>query len=54
MLRNQAWTAAVLAFVGTGCVLLYGGRVLHGRRRRARKAANGARKEIVGMLEFLE
>ncbi|KAJ5108409.1 hypothetical protein N7456_005084 [Penicillium angulare] len=45
--RNRAWTAALLAFVGTGCVLLYGNNKLNGRRRKARRAGNGARKEIV-------
>lgn len=48
--RNRAWTAAILAFVGTGCVLFYGNKKLNGKRRKARKAGNGARKEIVGML----
>ncbi|BDD54469.1 hypothetical protein MAP00_000086 [Monascus purpureus] len=47
ILRNQAWSAAIFAFVGTGCILLYGSRKLNGKRRKARKAANGARKEIV-------
>lgn len=49
MTRNRAWTAAILAFVGTGCVLFYGSKKLNGKRRKARKAGNGARKEIVGM-----
>ncbi|KAJ5624486.1 hypothetical protein N7510_000795 [Penicillium lagena] len=47
MARNRAWTAALIAFVGTGCVLFYGNKKLNGKRRKARKAANGARKEIV-------
>ncbi|CAI7677597.1 unnamed protein product [Penicillium manginii] len=47
MTRNRAWTAAILAFVGTGCVLFYGSKKLNGKRRKARKAGNGARKEIV-------
>ncbi len=51
MVRNRAWTAAIVAFVGTGCVLYYGSKKLHGKRRKARKAGNGARKEIVGELE---
>jgi hypothetical protein len=51
MVRNRAWTAAIVAFVGTGCVLYYGNKKLHGKRRKARKAGNGARKEIVGELE---
>lgn len=50
MIRNRAWTAAILAFVGTGCVLLYGNKKLNAKRRKARKAGNGARKEIVGKL----
>lgn len=49
MTRNRAWTAAMLAFVGTGVVLYYGNKKLHGKRRKARRASNGARKEIVGM-----
>ncbi|KAJ5132949.1 hypothetical protein N7448_007107 [Penicillium atrosanguineum] len=47
MIRNRAWTAAIAAFLGTGCVLYYGSKKLHGKRRKARKAGNGARKEIV-------
>lgn len=53
MVRNRAWTAAIVAFVGTGCVLLYGNKKLNGKRRKARKAGNGARKEIVGELTGL-
>ncbi|KAJ5683521.1 hypothetical protein N7462_006686 [Penicillium macrosclerotiorum] len=45
--RNRALTAAILAFVGTGCALLYGNKKLNSKRRKARKAGNGARKEIV-------
>ncbi|KAF9891041.1 hypothetical protein FE257_004976 [Aspergillus nanangensis] len=45
--RNRAWSAALLAFVGTGCVLYLGNKKLSGKRRRARRAGNGARKEIV-------
>lgn len=48
MIRNRAWTAAIVAFLGTGFVLYYGSKKLHGKRRKARKAGNGARKEIVG------
>jgi hypothetical protein len=47
--RNRAFTAAILAFIGTGVVLYYGNKKLHGKRRKARRASNGARKEIVGM-----
>ncbi|KAJ5245690.1 hypothetical protein N7489_005786 [Penicillium chrysogenum] len=45
--RNRAFTAAILAFIGTGVVLYYGNKKLHGKRRKARRASNGARKEIV-------
>ncbi|KAJ5155311.1 hypothetical protein N7492_008114 [Penicillium capsulatum] len=45
--QNRAWSAAMLAFVGTGFVLLYGNKRLNAKRRKARRAANGARKEIV-------
>lgn len=48
VLQNRAWSAAVLAFVGTGCVLYFGNKKLNGKRRKARRAGNGARKEIVG------
>lgn len=51
MIRNRAWTAAIIAFIGTGCVLFYGRKKLNGKRRKARKAGNGARKEIVGKFE---
>lgn len=51
MTRHGAWTAAIVAFVGTGCVLFYGSRKLNRKRRKARKAGNGARKEIVGELK---
>lgn len=53
--KCQDWIAAhrvlavsALAFVGTGSVLLYGQRKFHVKRRRARRAGTGARKEIVG------
>ncbi|EAW08436.1 DUF1776 domain-containing protein [Aspergillus clavatus NRRL 1] len=46
-IRNRAWSAAILAFVGTGTALYFGNKKLHGRRRKARRAGNGARKEIV-------
>lgn len=51
MIRNRAWSAAIVAFIGTGCVLFYGSKKLNGKRRKARKAGNGARKEIVGKFE---
>ncbi|KAG0153953.1 hypothetical protein PDIDSM_1332 [Penicillium digitatum] len=47
MAQNRAWTAAMLAFIGTGVVLYYGNKKLHGKRRKARRASSGARKEIV-------
>ncbi|PWY86853.1 DUF1776-domain-containing protein [Aspergillus heteromorphus CBS 117.55] len=47
VLHHRAWSAAILAFVGTSCVLYYGNKKLNGKRRRARRAGNGARKEIV-------
>ncbi|GES59706.1 DUF1776-domain-containing protein [Aspergillus terreus] len=47
MARNRAWTAAILAFVGTGSFLYLSNKKLGGKRRRARRAGNGARKEIV-------
>ncbi|CRG86462.1 hypothetical protein PISL3812_03468 [Talaromyces islandicus] len=47
VLRNRAWTAALVAFFGTGSVLLLGSRAFDQRKRRARRAGNGARKEIV-------
>ncbi|EPS29647.1 hypothetical protein PDE_04597 [Penicillium oxalicum 114-2] len=45
--RHRALTSALVAFVGTGCVLLYGSKKLNGKRRKARRAGNGSRKEIV-------
>lgn len=48
-LRHRAWTAALIAFFGTGGLLLLGGSVLDNKKRKARRAGNGARKEIVGM-----
>ncbi|PKX89712.1 DUF1776 domain-containing protein [Aspergillus novofumigatus IBT 16806] len=47
MIRNRAWSAALIAFIGTTSVLYFGSSKLHGRRRKARRAGNGARKEIV-------
>lgn len=48
VLRNRAWTAALIAFFGTGSVLLLGSKAFDQRKRRARRAGNGARKEIIG------
>ncbi|KAF3483981.1 uncharacterized protein GIQ15_03305 [Arthroderma uncinatum] len=52
--RCQDWVSAhrvlavsALAFVGTGGVMLYGQRKFHVKKRRARRAGTGARKEIV-------
>ncbi|KAK2765441.1 hypothetical protein FQN54_008292 [Arachnomyces sp. PD_36] len=47
ILTNRAWSAAALAFVGTGVLLIYGNRKFNVKKRRARKAGNGARREIV-------
>lgn len=49
MISNRALSAAVLAFAGTTCVLYFGNKTFNGKRRKARRAGNGARKEIVGM-----
>jgi hypothetical protein len=46
--RNRAWTAAILAFVGTTSILYLGSKKLRAKRRKARRAANGGRKEIIG------
>ncbi|KAJ9302360.1 hypothetical protein DTO271G3_1226 [Paecilomyces variotii] len=46
-LRHRAWTAAILAFAGTGGLLIYGSSQLSGKKRKARRAINGARKEII-------
>ncbi|PGH07235.1 hypothetical protein AJ79_06339 [Helicocarpus griseus UAMH5409] len=45
--KNRAWTAAIVAFVGTGALLFYGNKKLSVKKRKARRAGNGARKEIV-------
>ncbi|KAF7592972.1 hypothetical protein BBP40_012208 [Aspergillus hancockii] len=47
VLRNRAWSAAILAFVGTTSLLYFGNKKLSTKRRKARRAGNGARKEIV-------
>lgn len=49
VLRNRAWTAAIIAFFGTGGLLLLGSKAVNGKKRRVKRAGNGARKEIVGM-----
>ena len=45
--RHRAVTAAVVAFLGTGSFMVYHSRLNHRRKRRAKRAGNGARKEIV-------
>lgn len=45
--RNRALSAAIVAFVSTGGLLLWRERRKHNRKRRARRASNGARKEVV-------
>lgn len=47
VMNNQALTAAMIAFIGTGGFLIYRKRKHYGRRRRAKRASNGARKEVV-------
>ncbi|RDW70788.1 DUF1776 domain-containing protein [Aspergillus mulundensis] len=46
-IRNRAWSAAILAFVGTTGVLYFGSKKLRAKRRKAKRSANGARKEII-------
>ncbi|KAH7408422.1 hypothetical protein DE146DRAFT_752553 [Phaeosphaeria sp. MPI-PUGE-AT-0046c] len=45
--RNRAITAAVVAFVSTGGFLLWRERRRYNRKRRAPRASNGARKEVI-------
>lgn len=45
--RHKVVTAAVVAFVGTGSIMVYHSRASYRRRRRAKRAGNGARKEVV-------
>ncbi|KAH7123786.1 hypothetical protein B0J11DRAFT_321412 [Dendryphion nanum] len=45
--RNRALSAAIVAFVTTGGLLLWRESRKHNRKRRARRASNGARKEVV-------
>ncbi|KAF2847912.1 DUF1776-domain-containing protein [Plenodomus tracheiphilus IPT5] len=47
VLQHRAVTAAVVAFVGTGGFLLWREKKKYNRKRRARKASNGARMEVV-------
>jgi hypothetical protein len=46
--RHRALTAAVVAFVGTGAVVLLIQSNTRTKKRRAKRARNGSRKEIVG------
>ena len=48
MSRNRALSAAIVAFITTGGLLLWRESVKNNRKRRARRASNGARKEVVG------
>lgn len=48
VLRNKALTAAIVAFVGTGGLLIYRRRKQYVRKRRAKRASNGARRDVVG------
>jgi hypothetical protein len=49
--RNKAISAAIVAFIGVGAggagFMIYQNRVNHRRKRRAKRAANGARREVV-------
>jgi NAD(P)-dependent dehydrogenase (short-subunit alcohol dehydrogenase family) len=45
--RNRALTAGLVAFFGTGGLMLWRERRSYSRKRRARRASNGARKEVV-------
>lgn len=48
--RHPAIFAAIVAFAGTTAVMIFGMKVRYGKRRkrRAKRAANGARTEVVG------
>lgn len=45
--RHKAVTVAILAFFGTGAFLVYTNRRVQGKKRRAKRASNGARTEVV-------
>ncbi|OJD32910.1 uncharacterized protein BKCO1_3500081 [Diplodia corticola] len=45
--RNRAVTAAIIAFVGTGAIVMYQQKKSYTRKRRARRASNGARREVI-------
>ena len=48
IMKNKAITAGVIAFLSTGSVLVYLQRQRAYTKRRAKRASNGARTEIVG------
>ena len=50
ILEHQAWTAATVAFLGTGSFMLYRQRKAYMSKRRARRTRNGDRLEVVGKL----
>lgn len=45
--RHRALTAALVAFFGTGAVVLYYQHASRRRNRRAKRAVDGSRKEVV-------
>lgn len=45
--KNRALTAAVVAFLSTGSYMLWRQNRSHNRKRRARRASNGARREVI-------
>lgn len=45
--RNRALTAAIIAFVGTSTVLVWRHKRLQRQKRRAKRASNGAKTELV-------
>ena len=45
--RNRAITAAIVAFLGTGTFIIWHRRRLYRQKRRARRAANGAKSEVI-------
>ena len=47
MSTHRALAAAILAFVGTGTFMVWRRRRAYRQKRRARRAANGARTEVV-------
>ena len=49
-MEHQAITAAVVAFVSTGSLVLYGHRRNYMRKRRAKRGIDGRRLEVVGEL----